>query len=119
MCLVQNINLGNDEDFPANKKTKSRSHKPRDKWSLLWFIPSQVLNFREEVDDGKGRNIKKGKRLGFDRFNNLSCKIRRKAFHKYEAFGFHTSNAHDGQYNSSMSSRNIQSVPAKRINSEP
>ena len=57
--------------------------------------------------------------LGLTTDNNLGCKVRRKAFHKYEAFGFHTSNAHDGQYNSSMSSRNIQSVPAKRINSEP
>ena len=43
-----------DEDFPAIKKKKSRNPKPRDKWSLLWQIPSKVLNLREEVSDNKG-----------------------------------------------------------------
>ena len=109
MCLITNARtINNDEDLPAMKKTKSRNPKPRDKWSLLWFIPSQVLNYREEITDGKGRSIKKGKRFGFERFNQLSCKVCRKAFHKYQALTFHTSDEHSGQASNSISSRTLR-----------
>ena len=56
-----NVNKSNDDDFEAIKKKRSRDKKPRDKWSLLWFIPSQVLNSRENVTDGRGRFIKKAR----------------------------------------------------------
>ena len=69
------------------------------------------------MDDGKG-GMKKGKRFGFDRFNNLSCKMCRKTFHKHQALEFHISDEHDGQLNTSMTSRNNRSDPAKRIYSE-
>ena len=79
MCHIKNIDLRQDEDHLAIKKKKARTLKPRDKWSLLRFIPSQALNSREEGSTG----VKKGKRLGFDRFNQLSFKVCRKAFHKF------------------------------------
>ena len=68
-----------DEDHLAIKKKKARTLNPRDKWSLLRFIPSQALNSREEGSTG----VEKGKRLWFDRFNQLSFKVYRKAFHKF------------------------------------
>ena len=48
-----------DEDHLAIKKKKATTLKPRDKWSLLWFIPSQALNSREEGSTG----VRKGKDL--------------------------------------------------------
>ena len=96
---MKNISLRQDEDHLAIKKKKARTPKPRDKWSLLWFIPSQVLNSREEESNGRGQVVKKGKRLGFDRFNQLSCKLCRKVFHKFQNFAFHNDDEHDGQTN--------------------
>ena len=103
MSLISHLSLRKDEDFPAIKKKKSRNPKPRDKWSLLWFIPSNVLNLREEVSDGKGQTVKKGKRFGFDTYNQLSCKVCRKAFHKYQSLAFHSLDKDHGRLNLSNS----------------
>merc|ERR1712179_71383 len=106
MCYIKNIGLRQDEDHLAIKKKKARIPKPRDKWSLLWFIPSQVLNSREEGSTG----VKKGKRLGFDRFNQLSCKVCRKVFHKFQSLAFHNSDEHDSRIN--LASPRVQHQPA-------
>merc|ERR1712179_395070 len=115
MCYIKNIGLRQDEDHLAIKKKKARIPKPRDKWSLLWFIPSQVLNSREEGSTG----VKKGKRLGFDRFNQLSCKVCRKVFHKFQSLAFHNSDEHDSRIN--LASPRVQYQPAavQRTYSEP
>ena len=86
----------NDEDFPAIKKLKSGNPKPRDKWSILWQIPSKVLNLREEVSDNKGKIVKKGNRFGFDTYKRLSCKVCRKTLYKYQSLSFHSVDAHKG-----------------------
>ena len=126
MSLISHLSLRKDEDFPAIKKKKSRNPKPRDKWSLLWFIPSNVLNLREEVSDGKGQTVKKGKRFGFDTYNQLSCKVCRKAFHKYQSLAFHSldkdhgrlnlSNSRSGphSWNSVVNSRTVQTFSTKK-----
>ena len=123
MCHIKNISLTKDEDHLAIKKKKARTPKPRDKWSLLWFIPSQVLNSREEESTGRGQVVKKGKRLGFDRFNQLSCKICRKVFHKFQNLAFHNDDEHGGQTNPAyLSARpRVQQQPAavQRKYSEP
>jgi len=106
MSLIRHLSLRKDEDYPAIKKKKSRNLKPRDKWSLLWFIPSNVLNIRDETTDGKGQTVKKGKRHGFDTFNQLGCKVCRKAFHKYQSLAFHTREENHGHLNSAGSRRN-------------
>eukprot|EP00091_Calanus_sinicus_P013646 TRINITY_DN3026_c0_g1_i7.p1 TRINITY_DN3026_c0_g1~~TRINITY_DN3026_c0_g1_i7.p1 ORF type:complete len:395 (-),score=123.82 TRINITY_DN3026_c0_g1_i7:42-1226(-) len=106
MSLISHLSLKKDEDFPAIKKKKSRNPKPRDKWSLLWFIPSNVLNMREEATDGKGQTVKKGKRHGFDTYNQLGCKVCRKAFHKYQSLAFHTREENHGNMNLSTSRSN-------------
>merc|ERR1712129_228380 len=107
MSLISNTPLRKDEDFPAMKKKKSRNPKPRDKWSLLWFIPSNVLNLREEGCNEKGQIVKKGKRHGFDRFNELSCKVCRKAFHKYQSLAFHIIDEGHGCLNQSSLTRSV------------
>jgi len=117
MSLISHLRLKKDEDFPAIKKKKSRNPKPRDKWSLLWFIPSNVLNMREETTDGKGQTVKKGKRQGFDTFNQLGCKVCRKAFHKYQSLAFHTREDHGnmnpagGRSNASWNNVGSRSLP--------
>jgi len=125
---MENVNSNNtimskDEDFPAVVKKKSRNPKPRDKWSLLWFIPSQVLNSRDDVTDAKGRFVKRGKRLGFDRFNQLNCKVCRKVFHKYQTLAFHTNDVHGGRVNPSpvsvSRSPSFQPAAVKRIQPDP
>jgi len=112
------IDLKNDQDFPAIQKKKSRNLKPRDKWNLLWFMPSQVLNSREDVTDGKGRVVRKGKRFGFDRFNQLGCKVCRRTFHKYQSLAFHNKDQHNTLSNRPSISRS-PSVPVKKNFSEP
>ena len=78
-----------DENFAAQKRSKQRQPKSRDKWSLLWFIPGTVLNGREETSGGK-----KGKRFGFDRFTQLSCKDCHVSFHSKETLVIHKSEIH-------------------------
>ena len=78
-----------DEDVSGVKRAKVRNPKSRDKWSLLWFIPPSVLNDREVSFDGR-----KGKRLGFDRFNDLCCKTCHRSFHNSEVLSIHRSETH-------------------------
>ena len=82
MCIFNSRISTADEDFPAIKKKKSRNPKPRDKWSLLWFIPSQTLNKREDITDSRGAVARRGKRIDFDSFNSRSCKLCHISFHK-------------------------------------
>ena len=127
MSLISHLSLNKDEDYPAMKKKKSRNPKPRDKWSLLWFIPSNVLNMREETTDGKGQTVKKGKRHGFDTYNQLGCKVCRKAFHKYQSLAFHTREENHGSLNpagsrsnaswNNVTSRSVQTPAASKRNS--
>lgn len=98
MSNICKLNKMVDEDFPAMKKKKSRNPKPRDKWSVLWFVPTQVLNLRE-VTGVMGQTIKKGKRIGFDTFNQLTCKICRKTFHKYQSLAVHSVTFKHGHVN--------------------
>ena len=112
MSQVIPLKIVIDEDFPAIKKKKSRNPKPRDKWSLLWQIPSKVLNLREEVTDHKGQIVKKGKRFGFDTYNRLSCKVCKKTFHKYQSLSFHSVDEHNGSMNPLRSvSQSYRSFP--------
>ena len=60
---------------------KSRNRKPRDKFSCLWFMPSKVLNMREEMLSERSK-IVKGKRMGSEIFRQLSCKVCRRTFYK-------------------------------------
>ena len=73
-----------DDDFPIIKRNKCRQKKAVDKWNLLWFIPSNVLNNREF-----GAGLKQGKREGFNTYNRLACKVCRHAFHKSAGFRLH------------------------------
>ena len=120
--IISNHDMKKDEDLPAVMKKKSRNPKPRDKWSLLWFIPSQVLNSRDDITDAKGRFVKRGKRLGFDRFNQLNCKVCRKVFHKYQTLTFHSHDVHGGRTNPSpvlSRSPSFQPAAIKRIQPDP
>ena len=83
-----------DEDPAKMMRSKPRHPKCREKWSLLWFIPSTVLNDRVVTSGGK-----KGKRFGFDRFNELSCKVCHKSFHSSKILAVHKSEAHGGNAN--------------------
>ena len=89
MCIFNPRISTADEDFPAIKKKKSRNPKPRDKWSLLWVIPSQTLNKREDITDSRGAVVRRGKRNGFDSFNSLSCKLCHITFHKKLTLSYH------------------------------
>jgi len=113
------INLKNDQDFPAIQKKKSRNPKPREKWNLLWFMPTQVLNSRDDVTDGKGQFVKRGKRFGFDRFNQLGCKVCRKTFHKYQSLAFHNKDQHSQSNRSSIIRSPSGTAPVKKNFSEP
>ena len=73
-----------DDDFPIIKRKKSHQKKAMNKWNLLWFIPSNVLNNREF-----GAGMKQGKREGFNTYNRLACKGCRFAFHKSAGFRLH------------------------------
>jgi len=75
--LVPLAPLTEDSDHPMIRKKKPRQRKPREKWNCLWFLPTPVLNRRE--DYGGGRS---GKREGFTAYNRLSCKGCKKTFHK-------------------------------------
>jgi len=119
MSLISNINLKDDQDFPSIQKKKSRNPKPREKWNLLWFMPTQVLNSREDVTDGKGKFVKRGKRFGFDRFNQLGCKVCRKTFHKYQSLAFHNKDQHSQLNRSSIIRSPSVTVPVKKSFSEP
>ena len=88
-----------------NTRNRSRYPKARDKWSLLWFIPSNVLNMREETTNVKGQVIKKGERVGFETFNQLSCKDCRTVFHKTLSFAFHCSEENHGHLVNPFSTR--------------
>ena len=113
------LKIVKDEDLPAIKKKKSRNPKPRDKWSLLWQIPSKVLNLREEVSDNKGQIVKKGNRFGFDTYKRLSCKVCRKTFHKYQSLSFHSVDAHKGSINPPrIVSQSYKSLPQCSSSSE-
>ena len=94
MCIFNSRMAIEDEDFPAIKKKKSRNPKPRDKWSLLWFIPSQTLNIRKNLTDSKGTVIRSSKRIGFDFFNSLRYRLYRKRFHKKQTLSFHKQDQH-------------------------
>ena len=83
-----------DEDVSGVKRAKVRNPKSRDKWSLLWFIPPSVLNDREVSFDGR-----KGKRHGFDRFNDLCCKTCHRSFHNSEVLSIHRSETHKNTHN--------------------
>jgi hypothetical protein len=89
----------------VNTRNRSRYPKARDKWSLLWFIPSNVLNMREETTNVKGQVIKKGGRVGFETFNQLSCKDCRTVFHKTLSFAFHCSEENHGHLVNPFSTR--------------
>ena len=67
--LLTKKNPAFDEDFSAVVKKKSRSKKPRHKFSLLHPIPIKVLN---STEDSNG--MKKGKRNVFTVYDNLACK---------------------------------------------
>ena len=107
MCIFNSRISTADEDFPAIKKKKSRNPKPRDKWSLLWFIPSQTLNIREDITDSRGTVVRRGKRIGFDSFNSLSCKLCHKSFHKKPALSFHNQDQHNQRSKNTKSVTNL------------
>jgi len=92
-----------DADFSATKKM-SRNSRRRDKLSRVWFMPSKVLNMREEINKGRGR-IMKGERIGLEIFRQLSCKVCRKTFHKIQGLVFHGYGEDHGQVNPSWSRR--------------
>ena len=73
----------------VQKRSNQRHPKSRDKWSLLWWISVTILNGREETSDGK-----KGKRFGFDRFTQLSCKRCKISFHSKETLVIHKDDIH-------------------------
>ena len=72
-----------DEDFPSIQKKKSRSKKPRDKFSLMMVFPMKVLSQIEE-ETISGGELKRGKRFGFTVYDALTCKSCKpnKFFHK-------------------------------------
>ena len=45
--LITKKNKAFDEDFPAVIKKKPRCKKPRDKFSLMYIIPIQVIQARK------------------------------------------------------------------------
>ena len=94
MCIFNSRMAIVDENFPAIKKKKSRNPKPRDKWSLLWFIPSQTLNIRKLLQTLKEQLLEAVKTIGFDSFNSLSCRLCRKCFHKKQTLSFHKQDQH-------------------------
>ena len=110
MCIFNSRISTADEDFPAIKKKKSRNPKPRDKWSLLWFIPSQTLNIREDITDSRGTVVRRGKRIGFDSFNSLSCKLCHKSFHKKQALSLHNQGQHNQRNNNTKSVTNVSKL---------
>ena len=82
-----------DEDLNAVLKRKRRQKKSRDKWSLIWFHSTQVLNMREEIAS-TGQVIKKGKRIGFNTYNALVCEHCKTVFHKKFSLKLHMQYKH-------------------------
>ena len=105
-------NLGN-EDEACQKRIKSRNPKPREKWSRLWQIPSTVLN--SKTSSG-------GKRMGFERFNELSCKKCDLTYHSKTALDIHRHDIHgsSSSFPSPSPSSKPRSSPKQRVvHSEP
>merc|ERR1712098_89062 len=86
-------NLDNEVQV-SQKRLKSRNPKPREKWSRLWQIPATVLN--SKTSSG-------GKRMGFERFNELSCKKCDFSYHSITALNIHQQDIHGNATASSHS----------------
>jgi len=108
--FVTKKNKAFDEDLPAVIKKKPRCKKPRDKFSLMYTIPIQVLSLREEVNSGG--KIKRGKRLGFSVYDSLACKQCKpnKFFHKRFGLTVHSKCAHGRD-----STFKLPSVPSRSL----
>ena len=64
---------------------------------------------REEMTNSAGQTIKKGKRSGFDIFNQLSCKTCKRSFHKHQGLAMHINQNHKGSLNISIDRPAIKS----------
>ena len=52
------------------------------------------FEYMKNLTDSKGTVIRSGKRIGFDSFNSLSCRLCRKCFHKKQTLSFHKQDQH-------------------------
>jgi len=93
--LVTKKNKVYDDDFPAVIKKKSRTKKPRHKFSMMHSIPVQTLNLTEGSFGGR-----RGKRLGFSVYTELTCKQCKpdRFFHKREGLRIHSSLQHSREW---------------------
>ena len=108
MTLLSLGDPSQDQDgaSAASMKRKQRRKKKviEKKWTQLWFVPTHVLEEREEDPSGQ----KRGKRVGFDRFNSLSCKRCGLGFHKSESLDLHNMERHEGAGRSLAAARQSQ-----------
>ena len=75
--------ITDDDDFHININRRSRKKKPRNKFNSLWFIPTEVLNNREDQDQRKG-NLQ-----GLRTHGRLSCRECSITFHRTEGVRLH------------------------------
>ena len=77
-----------DHDLSSLQKKRLRVKKSRGKFSSLWQIPNNILGMGDETTyNGK---VRRGKRVGFDTFNQLACKNCKVTFHKRVGLESHT-----------------------------
>ena len=81
-----------DHDLPNLQKKRLRVKKPR---GQVLFSPANseyILGMRDETTyNGK---VRRGKRVGFDTFNQLACKNCKVTFHKRVGLESHTKEIH-------------------------
>ena len=75
--------ITDDDDFHSNINRRNRKKKARNKFNSLWFIPNEVLNNREDQDQGKGN------RQGLRTYRRLSCRECNITFHRNVGFRLH------------------------------
>ena len=68
------------------------------KFSCLWFMPSKVLNMREEMLSERSK-IVKGKRMGPEIFRQLSCKVCRRTLQTSELIKFRVRQQNHNNWN--------------------
>ena len=75
--------ITDDDDFHSNINRRNRKKKARNKFNSLWFIPNEVLNNREDQDQGKGN------RQGLRTYRRLSCRECNLTFHRIVGLRLH------------------------------
>ena len=85
-------NDAHDDDICSTSglRKKSRGKKIRDKWSFLYFVPLDVINYRSKFSG----QTKTGPRLGVQLYRDLTCRVCLQVFHSRQILSAHSKDFH-------------------------